>query len=99
MQLTVTRRGAMSLRTAHCPLPPLHPFQLNRIRLIRIPLTDINIFILINADIVAMLENGLILKHQLQLAVDIVGRGSARVGNHLVVFIQDGDKAGIWRSI
>ena len=43
-----------------------NPCQLDWIRLPRIPLTDVDIFILIYADIVAMLENRFVLKHNLQ---------------------------------
>lgn len=72
-----------------------HPFELDWIGFIGIPLADVDVLILIDAHIMTVLENGLLLNHQLQLSFLIGGRRSPRIGDHVVVLIQDGHKSGI----
>ena len=64
-----------------------NPGQLDRVGLSRIPLAHIDILILVNANIVAMLKNRFVLQHDLQDSISVKGLCTPRVRNHPIVFI------------
>ena len=64
-----------------------NPGQLDRVGLSRIPLAHVDILILVNAYIMAMLKNRFVLQHNLQDALSVIGFCTTRVRNHPIVFI------------
>ena len=73
-------------------MPPIiiensNPGQLDRVGLSRIPLAHVDILILVNANIMAMLKNRFVLQHNLQDALSVIGLCTPRVRNHPIVFI------------
>ena len=73
-------------------LTTLYPFQQNRIGIPGIPLCNNKILVRINTDIMAMLENGLVLDHGKQLSLLVSWLSAAWVGHHFVVTVKNGNK-------
>ena len=64
-----------------------NPGQLDRVGLSRIPLAHVDILILVNANIVAMLKNRFVLQHNLQDALSVIGFSSPRIGDHPIFLV------------
>jgi len=64
--------------------------------MIGIPLAHIEVLIIVHTDVMAMLKNGRIrLQSGLQDAVLVSRRGAARIGDHFILPVQDGNEPGI----
>src|SRR5688500_13932694 len=66
------------------------PFQFYRISFVCIPLTNVNVFIPVYTNVVAMLKVRLFLNHELKFALDIYGLSAARIRDYFIITIKDG---------
>ena len=71
------------------------PHQARRVYFPGVPLANINILIPVDTHVMAMLKNGFVLRHHLELAVGVNRFFATGIGHHFIVFVQNSYEAQV----